>query len=426
MATHTPAQQPSPALYFETITAYQRSSALKAALDIDLFTALADAPTTAADAARHCEASERGVRILCDYLTVIGFLSKHDERYQATPDSALFLSKKSPAYIGASANFLLSDEHVNSFRNLIESVRKGGSTKEHGSLEPEDPFWIEFAQSMSNTTTLSAMQIAKSLSLPADSPSKVLDIAASHGMFGITVAREFPNARITAVDWANVLEAARQNAQKFGVSDRLTLLPGDAFEVELGTDYDAVLLTNILHHFDEPGCERMLRRMSHALKPGGQLVGPKFVPNDDRITPTISAMFSLTMLLSSPLATPTRLPNIRRCCAIRDTMKFSCTSLIPVFSNSWWGRESRKPEKLRSLFRCACVAPLQEFPECLAAVAHCGLFFERKLRKCFLQSREVEQRVITESICSAKIAQQDAFSGASESSRAFSRRARRQ
>jgi ubiquinone/menaquinone biosynthesis C-methylase UbiE len=301
VATHTTAHQPSPALYFETITAYQRSAALKAALDIDLFTPVADEPKTFAEIARHCQASERGVRILCDYLTVIGFLRKQDSKYQATPDSALFLSKSSPGYIGASANFLLADEHVNAFSTLTESVKKGGTTwNEHGSLEPEHPFWIEFAHSMAKTTTMSATQIAKALKLPVDSPSKVLDIAASHGMFGITVAREYPQAHVVAVDWANVLEAARHNAQKFGVADRMTLLPGDAFEVELGNSYDAVLLTNILHHFDVPGCERMLHRMSQALKPGGQVVILEFVPNDDRVTPPISAMFSLSMLASTP------------------------------------------------------------------------------------------------------------------------------
>ena len=66
--------------------------------------------------------------------------------------------------------------------------------------------------------------------------AKVLDIAASHGLFGITVAQRLPKAHIYALDWANVLEVARENAAKQGLADRYHLLPGSAFEVDYGRD----------------------------------------------------------------------------------------------------------------------------------------------------------------------------------------------
>ena len=83
---------PSPELFFDTLTAYQKTAALKAAIDLNIFTALADAPATVPEVARASQAAERGVRILCDYLTVLGFLVKAGDQYSLTHDSAAFLS----------------------------------------------------------------------------------------------------------------------------------------------------------------------------------------------------------------------------------------------------------------------------------------------------------------------------------------------
>src|SRR5437667_349702 len=84
----------------------------------------------------------------------------------------------------------------------------------------------------------------------AGEPWKVLDIAAGHGLFGIAVARQNPNSQIVALDWSNVLAVAQENARAAGLGDRYHTLPGSAFEVDYGGDYDLVLLTNFLHHFD--------------------------------------------------------------------------------------------------------------------------------------------------------------------------------
>ena len=97
------AQMPdvSPVHIFETINAYQRSAALKGAIDLELFTAIAEGSQTASALADKCKAQERGVRILCDYLVIIGFLTKKGNEYNLTPESAVFLDKRSPGYMGS-------------------------------------------------------------------------------------------------------------------------------------------------------------------------------------------------------------------------------------------------------------------------------------------------------------------------------------
>ena len=301
MAMQTPAQQPSPEHFFETINAYQQTAVLKAAIELDVFTAIGEGRVTAAAIAQRCGASERGVRILCDYLVVIGFLTKDGSRYGSTPDSAMFLDRRSPACIADSVKFLTSPMLTDGFKELAAVVRKGGTVvSPEGTLAPEHPIWIEFARAMASFMAFPAELLARLLGAESGEKWKVLDIAAGHGLFGITIAKHNPRAEIVALDWPNVLEVAKENAHAVGVANRYRTLPGSAFDVDYGSGYDLVLLTNFLHHFDIPTCEKLLRKIRAALADRGRVVTFEFIPNEDRVSPPVAAKFSMMMLGTTP------------------------------------------------------------------------------------------------------------------------------
>src|SRR4030095_14081026 len=88
------------------------------------------------------------VRILCDYLTVIGLLTKTADRYALTPDSNTFLNKQSPGYMGPAVEFLLSPPQVEPFQDLASAVRTGGAVAGSGVVAPEHPVWVTFARAM--------------------------------------------------------------------------------------------------------------------------------------------------------------------------------------------------------------------------------------------------------------------------------------
>lgn len=293
--------QPSPELFFETLTAYQRTAALKAAIELDVFTAIAEGAGTIEALAEKRDAAPRGLRILCDYLVIHGFLTKAQNEYALTLDSSVFLNRHSPAYLGSAIHFLAAPALAEAFNQTTESVRKGGTAASaEGSTEPEHPMWVDFARAMAPLMAMPAEAIAKLLGAEAGEPWKVLDIAAGHGIFGITLAKHNPNAEIFAVDWASVLAVAEENAQAAGVSDRHHKIAGSAFDLDFGEGYDMVLLTNFLHHFDPTTNETLLRKVHAALKPGGRAVTLEFVPNPDRVSPPQSAAFSLVMLATTP------------------------------------------------------------------------------------------------------------------------------
>jgi SAM-dependent methyltransferase len=300
-----PAQEqpggPTPQLFFQTANAYQRTQALKAAIELDLFTAIGGGKDTVRSFAQQCGAAERGMRILADYLTVQGFLIKESNRYKLTPDSALFLDRRSPAYMGSVLGFLHAPKFIDAFQNLTEAVRKGGTVAgEAGTVAPEHPLWVEFAKSMIPMMAKPAEEIALFVRQTQPHVKKVLDIAAGHGLFGIEIAKRCPDAEIVALDWPNVLAVAQDLAREVGVQQRYRTIAGDAFQQEFGTEYDLVLLTNFLHHFSAAACETLLRKVHRSLNDGGRVITLEFVPNDDRVTPPVAAEFGLIMLATTP------------------------------------------------------------------------------------------------------------------------------
>lgn len=290
---------PSPDLFFEAALAFERTAALKAAIDLDVFTALADGSRTAPEIAVECGAAERGIRILCNYLTTLGFLEKIDDVFGLTPVSAAFLSKRSQAYLGGTLAFLTAPDVVRNFDALTETVRRGTiPPSANNTVSQENPAWVTFAEAMAPMMMPNAVALANILAPAGD--ARVLDIAAGHGLFGIMLAQRNPRTEIVAVDWTAVLAVARNNAVKMGVGERYRTIAGDAFTVDFGSAFDVALVTNFLHHFDIETNVVFMRKVATALKPGGRVALLEFVPGEDGVSPPIPAQFGLMMLAGTP------------------------------------------------------------------------------------------------------------------------------
>ena len=211
----------TPAVVFDNLMAFQRTFALKAAIDLDIFRAVGQGPGDVSSIARHAKASERGTRILCDFLVVAGLLQKENGHYRHTPSSAAFLDPSSPNCLASVSRFLSNPMIRGPYEHLADIVRAGRTVLPgEGSVDPENPAWVEFAQSMAPMMAGLAGPLAALALQGRTGPMRVLDIAAGHGLFGIEIAKQNPQAHVTGLDWAPVLEVALDNAKKAGVQDR--------------------------------------------------------------------------------------------------------------------------------------------------------------------------------------------------------------
>jgi len=288
----------SPDLFMDAVLAYQQTAAIKAALELDLFSEIGKGNGTSESLARTTGAAVRGIRILCDYLTARGHLEKQGDQYRLTQSTAAFLDRRSPSFMGSVVEYLAAPEMIDLFLDDPAAFVRNGGSIGLANNAPNHPIWVKFARAMGPSRGPLATKIASEL---ADlSPRKVLDVAAGHGMFGIAIARTVAGAQVTAVDWEAVLSVARENADAAGVSGRYHTLGGSAFETEWGSGFDLVLLANFLHQLDRDGCVALLRKARASLAPGGRGVAIEFLLNEDRVTPRFSAMFAFQMLGSTP------------------------------------------------------------------------------------------------------------------------------
>jgi SAM-dependent methyltransferase len=287
----------NPGRVHQALTSYQLAQAMKGAIELEIFTHISGGANTAPVIAKLCGGTEKGVRVLCDYLTVHGFLTKSGQEYSVTPDVAPLLDRKSPSYMGTVASFFTHPVMVAKYNDVADLVRRGGAI-DH-TLEPNEQIWVEFARYMAPMFAIPAGIVAEFIARPGE-PIRVLDIAAGHGLFGIHIALANSKANITYQDWSNVLEVARENTAKMGVADRAQFIPGSAFEVDFGAGYDIVLLPNFIHHFDNPTNVTLLKKVRMALKAGGIAAIIEFVPNEDRVSPPDGALFAMRMLGTTP------------------------------------------------------------------------------------------------------------------------------
>jgi SAM-dependent methyltransferase len=293
--------EPTPDRFLDAVLGHTRTAAIKAALALDLFTAIAQRGGDPAQIAAKTGASLRGIRILCDYLTVLGFLEKdQNHQYRLTRATEVFLTTDSSSWMGSVVDFLAAPEMIALWlEDPVSYVRNGGSLG-LANLSPENPIWVKFARAMVPFQDPAVKGVARDVSAWPSPPRKVLDVAAGNGRFGIAIAQAIPQAEIAAIDWQAVLAVANENAAAAGIAKRYRTIAGSAFEVDWGNDFDLVLLSNFLHHFDEETCIGLLTKARSSIKPTGRILAVEFVPNDDRISPPYAAMFSFLMLASTP------------------------------------------------------------------------------------------------------------------------------
>jgi SAM-dependent methyltransferase len=130
-------------------------------------------------------------------------------------------------------------------------------------------------------------------------PISVLDLAAGSGVWGIALAEQSPQVRVTAVDWPAVIPVTQRVAGRRGVADRFRFVAGDLLEADFGAGHHIATLGHIVHSEGESRSRALFDKTFAALAPGGTIAIAEWLVNDQRTEPLPSLIFAVNMLVNT-------------------------------------------------------------------------------------------------------------------------------
>jgi len=291
--------QLSPAAVMQDLTGAWRTRTLVAGVELGVFSQIAAGKRTVKEIADAAGASPRGVALLLDALTAIGYLRKAGGRYSLPPISAAFLVPGGKDYVGAMAHALSLT--WDNWKNLSEAVRSGRPAETVNVAEKGKKFFPTLVASIFPGNFAAATEAVSHFSeKDRRRICAILDVAAGSGAWSLAFARAIPEARVTTVDFPEMTPITREFAEKFGATARYQYLEKDLREADFGRDaYDLVILGHIIHSEGEKRGKELLAKSYAALRPGGKLLIAEYVPNDARTGPAMPLLFGLNMLLQT-------------------------------------------------------------------------------------------------------------------------------
>lgn len=290
--------EPGPELLLQMSFSFTPSRVLSTALQLRVFSHMADGQHTAAEIAKAAEADERAMRMLLDALVGLQLLSKSREGYQLSPLAEKYLVRSSPTYVGT---MMETERMWNTWGHLTEVVRTGKPVRVIEDKDVAEEFFPLLVRSLHVMNSEPARRLAEALGAGRTQKGlRVVDVACGSGVWGIAVAEADKEAHVTAQDFPGVFEVTREFVKRHNVEDRFDYLPGDLKEVDFGESrYDLAILGNIVHSEGEQSSRDLFKRLHRALRAGGRIAILEMVPNDERTGPPFALLFALNMLVNT-------------------------------------------------------------------------------------------------------------------------------
>jgi SAM-dependent methyltransferase len=274
---------------------FQHSQILFTALRSEIFSLLPE-PATPADVAKARDWTERGARMLLDGLVAIGLVeNRGDGAYRNTETARRCLVPGAP---NDQTHILQHLAHsYGNFGRLDESVRSGGPVRSEREGRSEKELEA-FILGMADLTKTTAPTVVNALDMAGR--KRLLDLGAGPAAYAIAFLEAHPELHATVFDMPPVIPIAREQVEKAGLLDRCGFMAGDLTKDGIGSGYDVVFMSNIIHSFDATENRAIVQKCFGALAPGGLLVVKDFLLDPGRTGPPFSLVFAINMLLHTP------------------------------------------------------------------------------------------------------------------------------
>jgi SAM-dependent methyltransferase len=304
---HATSQPPTPEHILQIGTGFLASKTLLSAVELELFTVLGSHTMTAPEIGDRLGLHPRGLYDFLDALVAMGLLARDGDGpaapYANTPETALFLDKNQPAYVGGILE--MANARLYGFwGHLTDALRTGEPQNEarhggdfFGTLYSDEQRLEQFLRAMQGIQLGNFMTLAETFDF--SDCATLCDVGGANGTLCALVARRHPHLECISFDLPAVKPVAERHVQAMGVADRVSVVAGDFFADELPRA-DVITMGNILHDWDEGQKRTLIAKAHRALRDGGRLVAIEAVIDDARRQNLFGLLMSLNMLIEVP------------------------------------------------------------------------------------------------------------------------------
>jgi precorrin-6B methylase 2 len=294
----------TPERIMQTGLAFWPAKTLLSAIEIGVFTELARGPERFEALSGRLGLHPRSARDFLDTLVALGFLERTGDRYANSSESDVFLDRKKPSYVGGILE--MANQRLYPFwGELTEALRTGqpqneiktGGTGLFEALYADPGRLQQFLSAMTGLSRGANLAIARTF--PWKDYSTFVDVGTAQGDLAVQIALANPHLRGFGFDLPQVAPIFEEYIAALGAADRLTFTPGSFFEDPLPR-VDVVLMGHILHDWDLPTKQMLIRKAFDALPPGGALIVYEAIIDDSRSKNAFGLMMSLNMLIETP------------------------------------------------------------------------------------------------------------------------------
>jgi precorrin-6B methylase 2 len=285
----------TPEVILKLARQFMESRILLTAAELNLFTDLAEKPSSAEDLAEALDADLRGLTILLDVMAAMGLLVKQQGTYHTTPEAVPFLSDKSPRSV---LPMILHAAHLWERWSGLTGTVKGTGPSGPPASETRD---AEELSAFIGAMHAVGMPMAKKIAAAVQpGPARnLLDVGGASGTYTIAFLEAAPEMKATLFDRPAVIRMAGMRLAEAGMTDRVRLVAGNFYRAELPGGHDLALLSAIIHQNSPEENVDLFQKVFRALVSGGRIVIRDHVMEPNRTEPRDGAIFAVNMLVNT-------------------------------------------------------------------------------------------------------------------------------